>query len=165
MPHDFPCSYFQKPYQLSNWIKAKFFSHRCKRAVLQYIMVKIFTTIFLVVIYPNYEIRPRKSEDWDYVLYGYVNMVIYWITTISSYVAYYYLGLFFTCLNKPLQPFKPDLKFTCFNIVIFFTYWQKVWMVVFENDIIQCFDNEAESFHRRRIMYAIEVIHILSSIH
>lgn len=157
MPHDYPCSYFQKPYQLSSWIKAKFFSHRCKRAILQYLILKIVTSALFVVIYPNYELRSRDSSDWDYAFYQQVNTIVYWILTISSYVAYYYLTLFFTALAKPLQPFKPDLKFLTFNTAIFFTYWQKVWMVIFQNDILSCFDNSAPSFSVRKIMYAIEV--------
>jgi hypothetical protein len=54
VPHDCPWNYFQKPYQISNWRKAKFFTNRCKRGVLQYIIVKIVFGIFFVVVYPNY---------------------------------------------------------------------------------------------------------------
>ncbi len=157
MPHDFPCSYFQKPYQLSNWRKAKFFSHRCKKAVIQYILLKIVTTIFLYVVYPNYELRKRSANDWDYELYNYVNIGIYWLLTISSYVAFYYLGLFYNSLVEPLRPYNPDLKFATINTTLFFTYWQKILMVIFENDIIACFDQHADSFHRRKIMYCLEV--------
>lgn len=119
--------------------------------------MKIVTSALFVIIYPNYELRSRDSSDWDYAFYQQVNTIVYWILTISSYVAYYYLTLFFTALAKPLQPFKPDLKFLTFNTAIFFTYWQKVWMVIFQNDILNCFDNGATSFNVRKIMYAIEV--------
>ena len=54
VPHAYPFSYFQKPYQLSNWVKAKFFSYRCVRAVLQYVIMKIVTTAIFVLVYPNY---------------------------------------------------------------------------------------------------------------
>lgn len=50
--HDTPCNYFQKPYQLSNWRKAKFFVMRCKRAVLQFILIKIATSALLCLVYP-----------------------------------------------------------------------------------------------------------------
>ncbi len=59
VPHDYPCNYFQKPYQLSNWRKAKYFTNRCKRGVFQYLLVKIASSVFLVVVYPNYELRNK----------------------------------------------------------------------------------------------------------
>lgn len=155
VPHDFPCSYFQKPYQLSNWIKAKYFTYRCMRAIIQYILVKIVTTIFLALVYPNYELRDRLSDDWDYQVYQYVNTGIYWIATISSYIAFYYLGLFYNTLQQPLKPFNPDLKFVTLNTTLFYTYWQKVFLVIFQNDILSCFDSAAPSFNSKKIMYCI----------
>ncbi len=155
MPHQYPFSYFQKPYQLSSWIKAKFFTYRCKRAILQFIICKIVTSAFLILIYPNYELRARQSTDWDYIAYQKANTYIYWILTLSSYLAYYYMSMLYGCIEKPLQPFKPDLKFVTFNTIIFFTYWQKIWMVIFQNDILGCFDKYAEEYHYRKIMYAL----------
>lgn len=54
VPHDCPYNYCQKPFQLSSWHKAKFFTARCKRAILQYIIVKIVTSIILGLLYPNF---------------------------------------------------------------------------------------------------------------
>lgn len=54
IPHDYPCNYLQKPYQLSSWRKAKYFANRCKRAILQFIIINIVVSIFFIVIYPNY---------------------------------------------------------------------------------------------------------------
>ena len=164
VPHDVPFSYFQKPYQLSNWMKAKFFSIRCKRAVLQYILIKIVTSAFLFIVYPNFELRNRSQSDWDYKIYNHVNTFIYWFTTISSYIAFYYMGLLYNTLQTPLKPFSPELKFTTFNLTLFFTYWQKVWMVIFQNDILSCFDHEAKSFRSKAIMYDIEVDFCIFSI-
>lgn len=65
------------------------------------------------------------------------------------------MSLLYGTLEKPLQPFRPDLKFATFNGVIFFTYWQKIWMVIFQDDILACFDSAAAAYHQRKIMYAI----------
>ena len=157
VPHDYPCNYFQKPYQLSNWRKAKFFTNRCKRGVLQYILVKIAFGTFFVIVYPNYQLRNRSQDDWDYQVYNTVNTWMYWIATISSYVAYYYMSLFYNSLQAKLKPFKPDLKFMTFNSTMYYAYWQKVWMVIFQNKLMACFDYNAPTYYPKKLMYCIEV--------
>lgn len=67
------------------------------------------------------------------------------------------MGLFYNSLKTPLKPFHPDLKFVTINTTLFFTYWQKIVMVIFQNDIIACFDQDAPSFNIRKIMYCLEV--------
>lgn len=139
IPHKYPFLYFLKPYQISSWLKAKFFIYRCKRAIFQFIVIKIIITLFLLLVYPNYQFRERQSTEWDYEVYLNVKNVIYWILGISSYMAYYYMCLFNTCLEEPLKPFKPQLKFLSINAIVFFTYWQKIWIAVFRNNILNCF--------------------------
>lgn len=91
----------------------------------------MITTLIIAIFYPNYELIIQDLTKEDYIVYRYIDIGVYWITTISSYIAYYYITLFYKCLQKTLRPFKPDLKFTTFNITLFFIYWQKVWLVVF----------------------------------
>lgn len=51
--HFFPFNYCQKPYQLTNWKKAKYFTYRCKKYVLQFLIVKLVVTLVLYIIYPD----------------------------------------------------------------------------------------------------------------
>lgn len=155
--HDTPCNYFQKAYQLPNWHKAQYFVARCKRAVLQFIIIKIATSIVLCVVYPDFELRVRVQTDWDYKVYNKVNTYIYWITTISSYIAYYYMSMLYSSLREKLRPFKPELKFMTFNSTMYYTYWQKVWMVVLQGRLMGCFDHSAPSYYSKKLMYCLEV--------
>jgi len=157
IPHDCPTNYFQKPYQLSNWRKAKYFTHRCKRAILQFILINLITSGLLSLMYPNFEIRIRNYNDWDYKIYNKVSTYIYWFTTASSYVAYYYMSMYYGSIQKQLRPFKPDLKFITFNSTMFYTYWQKVWMVFFQNRLLACFDHTAPIYNYKKVTYNLEV--------
>ena len=51
--HFWPFSYCQKPYMLTHWKKAKYFTYRCKKRVMQFVVVKIGTTLLMYIIYPN----------------------------------------------------------------------------------------------------------------
>ena len=82
---------------------------------------------------------------------------VYWVTTISSYLAYYYMAMFYSGVHRQLLAFKPDLKFITFNSTMYYTYWQKVWMVFFQNRLMACFDHQTPVFYSKRLMYCIEV--------
>lgn len=86
---------------------------------------------------------------------------MYWLSTISSYVAYYYMSMFYNALQAKLQPFKPELKFVTFNTTMYYTYWQKVWMVLFQDKLMACFDPTAPSYYPKKLMYCIEVPSLL----
>lgn len=50
--HFWPFHYCQKPYQLTSWKKAKYFTYRCKKYILQFLVVKPAATLFMIVVYP-----------------------------------------------------------------------------------------------------------------
>lgn len=60
--HFFPFNYCQKPYQLTHWKKAKYFTYRCKKYVLQFLIVKLATTFLMYVIYPNENLYTDPEE-------------------------------------------------------------------------------------------------------
>ena len=60
VPHDFPCVYFQKPYQISNWRKSKYLIHRCKKVVLLYIIAKIIAYVLLMMF--------ETAAGWKFVI-------------------------------------------------------------------------------------------------
>lgn len=64
--------------------------------------------------------------------------------------------LFNTSLEEPLKPYKPALKFISINAIIFFTYWQKIWIAVFKDNILNCFDKSAENYHHIMVMDSLE---------
>jgi hypothetical protein len=156
--HDYPCSSWLKSYQLSNWHKANYFVVRCKKALLQFILIKIATSILMCIVYPEYELHIHTQPTWDYIIYNRLNTAVYWITTVSSYFAYYYMAMFYSGMHRQLLPFKPDLKFVTFNSTMYYTYWQKVWMVFFQNRLMACFDHQAPVFYSKKLMYCIEVL-------
>lgn len=53
--HFWPFNYCQKPYQLTSWKKAKHFTYRCKKYILQFLVIKPLATLFMIVFYPFLE--------------------------------------------------------------------------------------------------------------
>ena len=39
---------------------------------------------------------------------------------------------------------------------MFFTYWQKIWIAVFKDNILNCFDKGAENYHHIKVIDSIE---------
>lgn len=91
------------------------------------------------------------------MIYNKVNTYIYWLTSVSSYIAFYYMSLYYSAVQNQLRAFHPDLKFTTFNLTMFFTYWQKVWMMIFQNRILACFDHQGHVYNYKKVMYNLEV--------
>lgn len=58
--HFWPFYYCQKPYQLTSWKKAKHFTYRCKKYILQFLVIKPFATLFMMTVYPLLE----RHFDW-----------------------------------------------------------------------------------------------------
>lgn len=72
--HDYPCNTWLKSYQLSNWHKANYFVVRCKKALLQFILIKIATSILMCIVYPEYELHIHTQPTWDYIIYNRLNL-------------------------------------------------------------------------------------------
>jgi len=53
--HFWPFYWCQKPYQLTSWKKAKHFTYRCKKYILQFLVIKPFATLFMMTVYPLLE--------------------------------------------------------------------------------------------------------------
>lgn len=60
---------------------------------------------------------------------------------ISVSLSLYALGMFWVCMNKDLQPFRPVPKFLCIKLIIFASYWQGfglsilVWLGAIPDDV------------------------------
>lgn len=132
--HFCPFSYCQKPYQLTHWKKAKYFTYRCKKYVLQFLVVKLFTTLLMYIIYPNETTQSHLGESQsseEHSTYTFISGLVSWIVAISASYSLYYLVLFYHALHKPLAPYAALLKFLTIKITIFFTFWQRIVIVMF----------------------------------
>ncbi|TAQ90259.1 hypothetical protein B7494_g1404 [Chlorociboria aeruginascens] len=63
------------------------------------------------------------------------------IYNVSVTVSLYSLGMFWVCMSKDLQPFRPVPKFLCIKLIIFASYWQGfflsilVWLGAIPDDV------------------------------
>lgn len=156
--HFWPFGYCQKPYQLTHWKKAKYFTYRCKKYVLQFLVVKIATTLLMYIIYPNEEAKTYEEgyQPSDHSTYLFVSSVVSWIVGISATYSLYYLVLFYHALNKPLSPYSALLKFLTIKVTIFFTFWQKIMIIILETEFLSCFDHEAPHYNHRELISSLE---------
>ncbi|KAG5510164.1 hypothetical protein JKF63_07060 [Porcisia hertigi] len=116
--HMFPVC-FLPTYQLDTA-----FYLRCKRWVLQCALVKPLVAFIAMVCHPLgiYE-EGRFTPD---NVYTYTCIII----NISLTLALYYLVLFENECEKELHYAKTFLKFLCIKSIIFFSYWQSVFVNV-----------------------------------
>ncbi|KAM4056624.1 organic solute transporter ostalpha domain-containing protein [Hirsutella rhossiliensis] len=106
-----------------------------KRGILQYAWLKPILALAAIVMkatgtYQEGYIGPGSGYLWSGILYN-----------ISVTLSLYSLGLFWVCMHKDLQPFRPVPKFLCIKLVIFASYWQGfflsilVWLGAIPDDV------------------------------
>lgn len=156
VPHFFPFNLCQKPYQLTHWKKAKYFTYRCKKYVLQFLIVKVFSTFVLYIVYPKLLNEDIEHGDVS-SSYAYVSSILSWAVAISASYSLYYLVLFYHALRHPLAPYSPLLKFLTIKITLFFTFWQRIMISIFEEQFLSCFDHQAPHFEAHTVISSLEV--------
>ena len=119
-PHLFPLNLILYPMDLSD--PYTFLS--LKRGILQYVQIKplLAVTTVLLKIYGKYEdghLHLGNGYTWTAIIYNF-----------SVFVALYYLTMFWICLSKELAPFRVASKFICVKGVIFFSFWQGLFISV-----------------------------------
>ncbi|GAM17850.1 hypothetical protein SAMD00019534_010250, partial [Acytostelium subglobosum LB1] len=115
MLHPWPLSYCLPRIKLGPT-----FLRNCQQMVLQFVFVKPVVAIVSIVLQVfGYYGQGKFVPDR-----GYLWLVI--IENISVWMSLYALVLFYQCMSKELQPFKPFGKFMCIKMVIFFSFWQGV---------------------------------------
>ena len=95
-----------------------------KRGILQYVQIKpvLAVTTVLLKMYGKYEdghLHLGNGYTWTAIIYNF-----------SVFVALYYLTMFWICLSKELAPFRVASKFICVKGVIFFSFWQGLFISV-----------------------------------
>jgi len=117
-----PMNYFRKPIRLISDVRGRWFFSECKKGVLQFMVVNVFCTLILVIT------QALGGQD---EITGFAMASIF----ISTCFSLYYLILFYQIMNKELNSFKPLLKFLSVKGVLFFTYWQQMFLAIFSNQI------------------------------
>uniref|UniRef100_A0A8C9QL27 Transmembrane protein 184C n=1 Tax=Spermophilus dauricus TaxID=99837 RepID=A0A8C9QL27_SPEDA len=102
------------------WPMGEVLLFRCKLGVLQYTVVRPFTTIVALIcgllgIYD--EGNFSFSNAWTYLVI---------INNMSQLFAMYCLLLFYKVLKEELSPIQPVGKFLCVKLVVFVSFWQAV---------------------------------------
>lgn len=106
-----------------------------KRGILQYAWLKPVFGLATVImkatgVYKEGYIGVSSGYFWQGIAYN-----------ISVSLSLYALGMFWVCMNKDLQPFRPVPKFLCIKLIIFASYWQGfglsilVWLGAIPDDV------------------------------
>jgi len=115
---------------------------KCKFGVLQYVLLKFVSAIFVMVLemyglYKEGDFTPRG---------GYLYICI--LTNLSQCWALYCLVFFYYALKNELGPIRPVGKFLSVKALVFFTWWQSLGIsILFQMGMIPrytSFNNDRE---------------------
>ncbi|NWW89468.1 T184C protein, partial [Rhynochetos jubatus] len=103
-----------------SWAMGEVLLFRCKLGVLQYTVVRPFTTIIALIcellgVYD--EGNFSFNNAWTYLVI---------LNNMSQLFAMYCLVLFYKVLREELNPIQPVGKFLCVKMVVFVSFWQAV---------------------------------------
>eukprot|EP01023_Acetabularia_acetabulum_P018747 TRINITY_DN19474_c0_g1_i1.p1 TRINITY_DN19474_c0_g1~~TRINITY_DN19474_c0_g1_i1.p1 ORF type:complete len:467 (+),score=54.22 TRINITY_DN19474_c0_g1_i1:100-1401(+) len=100
------------------------FIRRCKIATIQFVFLKPILAIIILILY-----KSGEYDEGNFTLeQGYLYIQI--VYNISYTLALYGLLLFYLGTDEILAPFKPLLKFLLIKLVIFFTFWQGLFLSI-----------------------------------
>jgi hypothetical protein len=110
--------------------KSPFFV-RCKFGVLQYVLIKFLCAV--AVLFLEYKGWYKEgSFHWNA---GYLYICI--VTNVSQCWALYCLIFFYYATKTELSPIRPVGKFLSVKALVFFTWWQSVFIsVLYQMDMI-----------------------------
>ncbi|PNS16826.1 Transmembrane protein 184 [Sphaceloma murrayae] len=95
-----------------------------KRGILQYTWIKPFLAISTIIM----KATGTYQEGYIGISSGYLwSGVIY---NLSITISLYALALFWVCMSRDLQPFRPMPKFLCIKGIIFASYWQGFFLSI-----------------------------------
>ena len=106
-----------------------------KRGILQYAWLKPILGLASIImkatgVYKEGYIGLTSGYLWSGIAYN-----------VSVTLSLYSLGMFWICMSKDLQPFRPVPKFLCIKLIIFASYWQGfflsilVWLGAIPDDV------------------------------
>ncbi|KAI0655043.1 DUF300-domain-containing protein [Cubamyces menziesii] len=95
-----------------------------KRGVIQYVQVKpilALATVILKAVGKYNEGDLRAGSGYLYV------SIVY---NVSICLALYCLAIFWMCVSEDLKPFRPMPKFLCVKGILFFSFWQSIFISI-----------------------------------
>ncbi|RPD56533.1 DUF300-domain-containing protein [Lentinus tigrinus ALCF2SS1-6] len=95
-----------------------------KRGVIQYVQVKPILALATVILkavgkYNEGDLRANSGYLYVSVVYNF-----------SICLALYCLAIFWMCVNDDLKPFRPVPKFLCVKGILFFSFWQSIFISI-----------------------------------
>jgi hypothetical protein len=95
-----------------------------KRGILQYAWLKPILGLASIImksteVYQEGYIGLSSGYLWSGIAYN-----------ISVTLSLYSLAMFWVCMSKDLQPFRPIPKFLCIKLIIFASYWQGFFLSI-----------------------------------
>lgn len=97
---------------------------QCKFGVLQYVLIKFFCAIAVLILEPY----GWYKEGQFHLKAGYLYICI--LTNVSQCYALYCLVFFYFATKNELSPIRPVGKFLSVKALVFFTWWQSVLISV-----------------------------------
>ncbi|RDA83454.1 hypothetical protein CP532_1818 [Ophiocordyceps camponoti-leonardi (nom. inval.)] len=118
--HLWPLNHVLRPVDISD--PHSFLS--IKRGILQYAWLKPLLSLATIIMkatgtYQEGYIGAGSGYLWSGIIYN-----------ISVTVSLYSLGLFWVCMHRDLEPFRPVPKFLCIKLIIFASYWQGFFLSI-----------------------------------
>lgn len=107
---------------LPRCVGGKRFLTRCKHGILQYVVVRPFTSMIAFVS----QLFNFYGEGNYNPFSGYAYPVLLLINNASQILAMYCLVIFYTGYRQELRPMKPLAKFFSIKLVVFFSFFQYV---------------------------------------
>ncbi|EMD32381.1 hypothetical protein CERSUDRAFT_88023 [Gelatoporia subvermispora B] len=95
-----------------------------KRGIIQYVQVKPILAVATVIL----KITGKYNEGDLRASSGYLYVSI--IYNISICLALYCLAIFWMCVHEDLKPFRPMPKFLCVKGILFFSFWQGLFISI-----------------------------------
>lgn len=118
--HFFPVGHVMKPWSMQNGV----FLDICRRGVIQYVIWRPVMA-FITVISEAFGVF-QEGMFTLYNVYPYVVIV----NSVSQMWALYCLLMFYYAAREDLHPVRPIPKFICVKMVVFFTFWQSVFIAL-----------------------------------
>jgi len=112
------------------------FFKNCKLGCLQYVLLKLVTSIFVVVL-ENFDLY--KEGDFS-PKFGYLYICI--LTNTSQCWALYCMVFFYYATKNELGPIRPVGKFLSVKSLVFFTWWQSLGIAFLHSwDLIPAYED------------------------
>ncbi|KAJ7689328.1 organic solute transporter Ostalpha-domain-containing protein [Mycena rosella] len=116
----FPVSLFKREIDVSDPYMFLFL----KRGILQYVQVKPVLAVVTLIL----KACGKYNEGSFSSNSGYLYVSVVYNTSIC--LSLYCLAVFWMCVNDDLKPFRPVPKFLCVKGILFFSFWQAIFISI-----------------------------------